>query len=407
MQWQDQVRASRRCEQARVARNDFLRDSSILIRVLGSPERNTFERLDARWQRECDRYLELRRAFVAAQASSRAQQWLDQRAGILAKSVQSTLAPLDDQLRELEQGWAGRIRDEFFRALPIALLILLGLPIAVLLTRGAFYFLAQFAARRPPIRLLPDASGAIEQGGRTSRNGADRAAISSVSQSITIDEDQELLVHPEYLQSSSLAGTKETQWLLDWRYPLSSLAAGMVALTRIRATPAESFVISATRDPFSELGVITLPPGSALAFQPHNLIGVVQPRHRSLRITRHWRLASLSAWLTLQLRYLVFHGPATLIVKGCRGIRVEPAGQGRSIDQAATIGFSANLSYSMTRCETFGAYLLGKRGLFNDHFAGGPGSYVYEEMPHFGKRTGITGRGLEGIVDAARKAFGI
>jgi hypothetical protein len=405
--WQDQVQASRRCEQARVARNDFLRDSSILIRVLGSPERITFERLDARWQRECDLYLELRRAFVAGQASSRARQWLDGRAGILAESTNSVLAPLDDRISTLEKSWAGRLRDEFFRALPIALVILLGLPIAVLLTRGAFFFLAQFAAGRPAIRLLPDAIGTIEPGGRASGHGPDRAAISAVSQSIVIDEAQELLVHPEYLQSSSLAGTKDTQWLLDWRYPLSSLAAGMVALTRIRATPAESFVISATRDPFSELGVITLPSGSALAFQPHNLAGVVQPRDRPLRITRHWRLTSLSAWLTLQLRYLVFHGPATQIVKGCRGIRVEPAGQGRSIDQAATIGFSANLSYSMTRCETFGAYLLGKRGLFNDHFAGGPGSYVYEEIPHFGKKAGIIGRGLEGVVDAVRKAFGV
>jgi hypothetical protein len=179
--WQDQVQASRRCEQARVARNDFLRDSSILIRVLGSPERITFERLDARWQRECDLYLELRRAFVAGQASSRARQWLDGRAGILAESTNSVLAPLDDRIRRLEKSWAGRFRDEIFRALPIALVILLGLPIAVLLTRGAFFFLAQFAAGRPAIRLLPDAIGTIEPGGRASRNGPDGAAISAVS----------------------------------------------------------------------------------------------------------------------------------------------------------------------------------------------------------------------------------
>ncbi|MCK7502947.1 MAG: hypothetical protein MZV70_01815 [Desulfobacterales bacterium] len=31
---------------------------------------------------------------------------------------------------------------------------------------------------------------------------------------------------------------------------------------------------------------------------------------RPMQITRHWRLGSLSAWLTLQLRYIVFHGPA-------------------------------------------------------------------------------------------------
>jgi len=142
-------------------------------------------------------------------------------------------------------------------------------------------------------------------------------------------------------------------------------------------------------------------------FQPHRLIGVVQPQAQPLKITRHWRLGTLNAWLTLQLRYLVFHGPATLVVKGCRGVRVERADQGRSINQAATIGFSANLAYSTLRCETFGAYLMGRQELFNDHFGGGPGFYVYEEMPHGGARTGLFGRGLEGFSDSVLKVLGV
>ena len=47
------------------------------------------------------------------------------------------------------------------------------------------------------------------------------------------------------------------------------------------------------------------------------------------------------------------------------------------------------------------------RSLFNDNFAGGPGVYVYEEMPFFGNKSGITGRGLEGLIDAVLKCFGI
>ena len=45
--------------------------------------------------------------------------------------------------------------------------------------------------------------------------------------------------------------------------------------------------------------------------------------------------------------------------------------------------------------------------LFNDLFAGGPGCFVYEEMPAAGRKTGIAGRGLEGVIDAFLKAFGI
>jgi hypothetical protein len=113
--------------------------------------------------------------------------------------------------------------------------------------------------------------------------------------------------------------------------------------------------------------------------------------------------------LTLQLRYLAFHGPCKLILKGCRGVRAErpEPGQSRLINQAATLGFSANLDYRNTRCETFVAYLRGKEDLFNDLFAGGPGWFVYEEMPAAGRRTGMAGRGLEGVIDAFLKAFGI
>jgi hypothetical protein len=168
-------------------------------------------------------------------------------------------------------------------------------------------------------------------------------------------------------------------------------------------------VISSQNDAFGEIGVIQIPEGSAMVIQPRALAGIIKSQEFPIRITRHWRLLSLHAWLTLQLRYLAFHGPCRLIIKGCRGVRTEtpdPA-KPRMINQAATIGFSANLVYKNTRCETFVSYLRGKDDLFNDLFAGGPGCFIYEEMPAAGRRTGITGRGIEGIVDASLKAFGV
>jgi uncharacterized protein (AIM24 family) len=235
---------------------------------------------------------------------------------------------------------------------------------------------------------------------------APRAKFSAVSQEIRIGEHEELLVHPDFLQSSADRGRKDTKWVLDWGYPLTSLAAGMVALTRIRGAGAESFVVSSKTDPFAEVGVLELPEGASLVLQPRNLVGVVQKVGRPIWIARHWRFG-LGAWITFQFRYLVFEGPGRLIVQGCRGVRIEAADRGRSIDQGATIGFSANLDYSRRRSETFGAYLMGMRGLFNDNFSGGPGYYVYEEMPYFGKKVGITGRGLEGLTDGLLKVFGI
>jgi uncharacterized protein (AIM24 family) len=180
----------------------------------------------------------------------------------------------------------------------------------------------------------------------------------------------------------------------------------MVMLTRVRSVTREPLVVSSRNDALSEIGVIELHAGDALVLQPRSLVGVVQRTDHRIRIRRRW-VFGLSAWITLQFRYLVFEGPGKLLVQGCRGVRMEPAGSGRSIDQNATMGFSANLDYRPRRSETFSAYVMGVNGLFNDSFAGGPGYCVYEEMPYAGRRSGITGRGLEGLTDGLLKVVGI
>ena len=327
-------------------------------------------------------------------------------------TVNDALQPLRarmDDLRKLERAnWVDKLWRPVQEVLPTALLILLGVILTPIAIKAFFYYvLAPLAARRPPVRLLPHCGGVL-----TLETGA-----SSVSRAITVDSVYELLVHPEFLQNVSIGGEKAVQWLLNWRFALTSLSAGMVALTRIRCDVPETFVISATRDALAEIGVLNLPAGSAVVMQPHNLVGVMQRRDTPLRITAHWRLTSLHAWLTLQLRYLALHGPARLIVQGCRGVQVEPGTGGRAINQAATIAFSANLPYSTRRCETFAAYLLGQQELLNDCFgsarvagvseAHDTGFFVYEEMPHANRKARITGRGLEGITDSVLKVLGV
>lgn len=267
-----------------------------------------------------------------------------------------------------------------------------------------FYVFAPFATRRPAVALLPNSEGRVLTGHDLLAQGS--AGNSSVSCRVTIDSTNELLVHSEYLQSMPNESTSRTQWILDRHIPLSSIAAGLVALTHMRAETSQTVVVSSTRDPLSEVSLLTIPKGSSIVLLPRHIVGVLKPRETMLLITRHWRFFNLHAWLTLQLRYLVFHGPVTMVVKGCRGVRVEAAELGRSLSPAATIGFSTNLSYSSRRCTTLFAYLSGRQPLLNDSFAGGSGYYIYQEMP-YERRGGVIGRGLEGLVDAALKPLGI
>jgi hypothetical protein len=318
---------------------------------------------------------------------------------------------LDDRLEANDKQLQGSSLQKYLRpvkaVLPNALLILLLALFSPFLVKAiTYYLIAPIAQRRAPLQLLPDSSGIISTSTGSIGNQFGSAAPSRVSLSLAIDEQSELLVLPSYLQGMPLSAKSDTKWLLDWSMPLTSFIAGMYRLTRIRPNTEEHITVSSSTDPLTEFSLLEIPVGSALVLQPRCLVGIIQTLDDKLNITRHWIFNSLGAWLTLQFRYIVFHGPAKLIVKGCRGVRIEPAITGRTVNQAATLGFSANLNYSVARNETFWSYYFGERELFNDSWQG-DGCCIHAETPHPGDHSGFFGRGLQGIVDSFLKIFGI
>lgn len=332
-------------------------------------------------------------ALAKAQAESAARLGAWQRG--LATEVQRARTEWSGNWSEWARLWMKRLGiAPVLIAAAWALLAIILTPYAIRLL--FFHLLAPMAERRASIRLrVPGGSS------------ADIAlpGPSTTSVAIRLEPGEELLVRQDYLQSTSHGGAKATRWLLDYRHPLSSLVSGLSFLTRIRGD-GEMTTISAVRDPFAETVILTLPEGGACVLQPRALAAVAQPVSRPLRISSHWRLFSLNAWLTLQLRYLVFHGPVRLVLKGGRGVRVERAEHGRVFGQDQLVGFSADLAYSVTRTETFWPYFLGREQLFKDRVEAGDGLLIVEEAPLAGGK-GEARHGLEGTVDAALKLVGL
>ena len=279
-----------------------------------------------------------------------------------------------------------------------ALLILMGIIVMPFAIRTFLYYvLAPVAERRGAIRLSVSGGGlAPIHPGLPSR----------ISLPLTLDRTNEILVRQDYLQSTSLGSKKRTRWLLDYRHILSSIASGLVFLTHIKGE-GETTTVSAVRDPFAELTEVDLPLGAACVLHPRALVAVVQPIGNAIRITSHWRLFTLNAYLTQQLRFIVFHGPARLILKGGRGIRVESAERGRIFGQDQLVGFSADLAYSVTRTETFAPYLFGREQLYKDKVEEGSGILIIEEAPLSSRQGSEVRRGIEGMLDAGMKAFGL
>ena len=375
-----------------------------------SPERYVREGLQLR---------DLADVYAERQATNRAKRTQKvaarQRLGAIAElatpkvavaELQRHLAPLEaaaaTQATRLEAS-AAREAERWYARLGIAELLwpAFWALVAIILTpfaiRTVFYWvLAPLAMLQRPIKLLDSAMPIPLP--------SERSAVSKV---ISLQPGQELLVRQGFEQTVSLAGAKATQWLLDARHPLSSLFSGLYFLTRIRGAPGDTVTVSATHDPFAEVALLTLPDGAAAVLQPRAIAGVVQPIAQPLRITSHWRLGTLNAWLTWQLRFLVFHGPAEIILTGGRGVRIEPALAGRSIGQDQLIGFSAGIAYSTGRTETFVPYLFGREPLLKDRIAAGSGVLIAEEAPMAGRaKTGVR-HGLEGATDALLKVFGV
>ena len=322
-----------------------------------------------------------------------------------ARSAASIGADLASQAKRLETdlggaaterlgGWVRRV--DLAGKARTAALVLLGIVLMPFAIRTLFYYvLAPLAERRRAIRL-----------GAAGQPAVTVASTTATSIGVRPREGEELLVRQGFLQSSARGGAKATQWLLDWRHPISSIAAGLTFLTRIASHDSALTTVSAVDDAFAEVAMIDLPEGAACVLQPRALVGVVQPVGRPLHIRGKWRVTTLAAWLTMQLRFLVFHGPARLIVKGGRGVRVETAEQGRVFGQDQLVGFSTDLAYSVTRTETFAPYLFGRESLLKDQVAEGGGVLIVEEAPGAGRKRGVR-HGLEGLMDAGLKVFGI
>ena len=298
-------------------------------------------------------------------------------------------------IAEIDAGIDGRAMGD---ALRLAGFALLGIIFTPLLIRTLLYWvLAPLAERRGAIRLRVP-------GGRGGPIPASPRSAPSIG--VRLRDGEELLVRQGYFQTRSLVANPRYRILLSWRHPLASFASGMYGLTAIRAAGQET-TVSATRDPFAEVTLLELPDGASCVLQPRALAAVAQPIRRPLRIKGRWRLLTLNAWLTGQLRYLVFHGPVRLVIKGARGVRVERAAQGRVFAQDQLVGFSADLAYAVTRTETFIPYLMGREPLLKDKVEAGTGVVIIEETPLAGAEGTSERRGLEGIIDATLKLFGI
>jgi hypothetical protein len=300
----------------------------------------------ARWQHGWK--LDMARKALAAQDRLRAE--------ALAKR-----AVLQQRIAELGQTWPQRAREFLLRHGPPGVAVALGVLVLPLVLRTVRYFaIAPLVSLAAPIRLAPPGSGTLHCD----------AAVRRLE--VHLGPGERMLIRSSWLKEyDAAAASKRTQLLWRWDAPLVSYAARLVELTRVEAGPTGARVsLWGGTDPDCHIASLSLAEHPGLVFHPRNLVALVE-RPGELRLLRRWRLGSLQAWCTLQLRFILVEGSGTVVLWSPGGIEpARPAGDRRGVSQESVAGFDSRLAYSVRRNETFWPYLRGREPLFDDVFQG-------------------------------------
>lgn len=217
-----------------------------------------------------------------------------------------------------------------------------------------YYVIAAVATKQRPIQLLNKAPGGIYW------------ADPKASLNVKLPPAESLWVRNELLTQHDGA-PKRTVTFWNWRAPAVSTLAGLAFCTKVTNTDQRhaSFVFSSNKAE-EEISEIVLEDDSAMVLHVSNIVAI----SGDVTVSAQWRIFNLNAWLTGQLRFLLFKGPGSIYVCSPRGVEGFKVTDKQLVEQQVTVGFDAGLNYSVNRTETFVPYFRGQASLFDDCIQG-------------------------------------
>lgn len=391
---EDRARELRELEEKRQTMEKWLEKVlNVFRRGEVEAEKNRIEAKEKRLREEIGEFAKEKRQILIEGGETEEE---IKRRELLRNEKQRQLQEIQEMRRALDDLMHNELRQLALKALLILAALIV---IPFLWKLAAYYLIAPIAESSEPILLGSEVPG-----------GEGIAATPShPAQRLHLGEGEVLMAKVDYLQGSMGGFEKKTKWLMDWRYPFSSMAAGLFMLTRIRNSGGAGgqVTLSTSEDATEELAVLDIPQGKSMVFRPHYLVAVSHPLGQPPRIHSRWVFGKLHAWVNLRFRYLIIEGPTKLVFSAQRGVQVEevlPELPGRRVNSHLTAAFSPHLTHSPKRAETFIAYLRGKNALFDDFFQGS-GLVIQQQVT--GSKRNPVARIWEGFFGAIGKVFGI
>ncbi len=173
---------------------------------------------------------------------------------------------------------------------------------------------------------------------------------------------------------------KKSRLLMSWRFPFSSLAAGMFNLVEVRNVRNDGgrrITLAGSRMQADQFKVVDVPEGGSLVLRPAFLAGLIFKSAEPLVIRRYWRFFHWQAWSAGQFRFFEFVGPCRLIVAGDDALQAERLMDGAEtpvpvfrVKQSKVAAFTPNLECRPVRAVSFWRYYAGATRLFEAGFSG-------------------------------------
>lgn len=255
-----------------------------------------------------------------------------------------------------------------------------------------FFVLMPLAERARPLQL-----SAAKPGATLVASAARRSLV------VALKNGGELRVRAGYARP--VEGHASSQLLYRWTAPFISYSAGLFLLTRLvgarEGQPPVSVTLASPHDSSSYLMRVDIADHPGVVIHPRYLVGI----EGSLELRTVWRVFSLHAWATGQLRYVLLGGTGAVILEGMGDIVANTISESRSkIEQELVVGFDTQLRYRIGRTETFLPYLLGRVALTDDVFEG-CGTYFWQKSTTKLPRSTLQ-RGLDAVFSAIGKLLG-
>ncbi|YCM43269.1 AIM24 family protein [Verrucomicrobiaceae bacterium 227] len=186
---------------------------------------------------------------------------------------------------------------------------------------------------------------------------------------IPLTKGDTLVVKERFLQASKEMVSKKTEYVWNWKYPILSLIAGLVFLTKIRVAGDQGVItLSCDDDPALEVIRVDLKEDDEVAIRPGFLVGYLFTSE-PLKIRVIWNFG-LQSWLTLKFRSFLVKGKGSIFLSAGRGFNDEQIDSSLIVDRDIPALWSPWLGFRARRAETFWSYALGRNALFDDEFSG-------------------------------------